>query len=167
MTSLDEIKSAIVDRIDTAWAEIEHEVDADKVRTYVQGLTAELLGHVYAVEAQLVNHVLGKQPVAVVSLDPTNPAPTTSGSSSESPSSAAPSTTSGSEASPSDSSTSATSMASNPQQASAEAPPAPLEPAQSAPADAVQVQPTGMAANPSADTAADVPAEPSTSEPTQ
>lgn len=57
--TLEEIKTAIVERIDTAWTEVKDQVDADKVRTYVQGLTAELLGHVYAVEAQLVNHVLG------------------------------------------------------------------------------------------------------------
>lgn len=64
MTSLEELKAAIGSRIDTAWSAVKDEVDADKVRTYVQGLTAELLGHVYAVEATLVNHVLGKQDAA-------------------------------------------------------------------------------------------------------
>jgi hypothetical protein len=68
--TLEEIKAAIVERIDTAWNEVKDKVDADQVRTYVQGLTAELTSHVYAVEAALVNHVLGKQ-------DPT-PAPAAS-----------------------------------------------------------------------------------------
>lgn len=59
--TLEEIKQAIVERVDAAWTDIKDEIDADKVRAYVQGLTAELVGHVYAIEAHLVNHVLGKQ----------------------------------------------------------------------------------------------------------
>lgn len=120
--TLEEIKTAIVERIDTAWNELKDQVDPDTVRTYVQGLTGELLSHVYAVEAALVNHVLGKQPAATVSLDPTSPEPTTSDSSSGSLSSVAPATSSVSEPLPSASSTSVTGMASNPEPAAAEVP---------------------------------------------
>jgi len=59
--TLKEIQKAIASRIDAAWNDVKDEVDADKVRAYVQGLTAELYEHVLAVEAHLVNHVLGKQ----------------------------------------------------------------------------------------------------------
>lgn len=73
--TLEEIKTAIAERIDTAWNEVKDKVDADQVRTYVQGLTAELTSHVYAVEAALVNHVLGKQEPPAPAPADTTPAP--------------------------------------------------------------------------------------------
>lgn len=130
MTSLEEIKTAFVERVDTAWNEIKDQVDADKVRTYVQGLTAELLGHVYAVEAALVNHVLGKQDAPAPAPEP-SPAPEqTVGSGAVT-----------SDQPPSDPPAAQIDPASGPQTE-------PLPPAQSAPEGSVQEQPTGMAANP-------------------
>lgn len=137
MTSLEEIKTAFVERVDTAWNEIKDQVDADKVRTYVQGLTAELLGHVYAVEAALVNHVLGKQDTPA---PPPAPEP-----------SPAPEQTVGSDQPPAD-------PAPAPQTDT-------VPPAQSAPDAGEAANPTGMASNPTP--AEEQPAPASDQAPTQ
>lgn len=121
--TLEEIKAALVERIDTAWNEIKDQTNADSVRTYVQGLTAELTSHVYAVEAALVNHVLGKQDTpAPVPTAPAAPAEPTAGN--EQPPAAAP----------------APVTETAPTEAVAAAP--------SVPDSSAQANPTGMASNP-------------------
>ncbi|QOR55771.1 MAG: hypothetical protein YHS30scaffold324_3 [Catenulispora phage 69_17] len=68
--TLEEIKTAIVEKIDMGWQALKDEIDPDVVRTYVQKLTTELYTHVLEVEAHLVNHVL-----AVANHAPPPPAP--------------------------------------------------------------------------------------------
>lgn len=128
--TLEEIKAAIVERIDSAWNEVKDKVDADQVRTYVQGLTAELTSHVYAVEAALVNHVLGKQ-------DPTPAEPSPAPATGDQPAVDTP--------------------ASVP--AAAEQTPAQAS-TDPAPADSAPANPTGMASNAPAADEAPAPVEP-------
>lgn len=57
--TLDEIKKAIGEKLDTAWKDLKSEVDPDKARAYARNLTERLYEHVLEAEAHLLNHVLG------------------------------------------------------------------------------------------------------------
>jgi hypothetical protein len=76
--TLEEIKTAIAEKIDIGWQAVKDEIDPDAVRAYVQKLTGELYAHVLEVEAHLVNHVL-----AVADHAPPPPAPDQSAEPSE------------------------------------------------------------------------------------
>lgn len=83
--TLDEIKTAIGEKIDAAWEHLKDEIDPDTARATAARLTAEVYEHVLEVEAHLLNHVLGNAtpaaanpvpaaaPVAEPPTEPTTP----------------------------------------------------------------------------------------------